>query len=349
MNELEKIDKVISSIDLMKRTGLSRATMNNYIKMGILPRPLVKRPSDKEHVRAKRIGYFPDSVLGVLDLIIQYKNEGHSMEEILKRLMNKSDISSGQDQITGILTTPVGLRSSDGISASQEQFMVEENRLGTVPLPLPFSVLAAEVEDSIKICAELPPEDYFRLIDQIWKCANGTLKKYCGVYGKHAGNGIVYYYLKECNPNYLINAIICALELREKMKKVSEEWKKDKGWSYDLHLNIGINEGYEFFGRIPAAPTGDLITLGDTTDFALRLSNFARCGSIWTTKNLLNRVDEKERKKIRYGIRHSQTTHAFLIENTFSRIGDLLPKNNDKYKGFDDISPMIITEIFDLR
>ena len=74
MGELKENGRqIISSIDLMKRTGLSRATLNNYIKAGILPRPMVKRPSDTEHSRAKRIGYFPDSVLGTLDKIIQSK------------------------------------------------------------------------------------------------------------------------------------------------------------------------------------------------------------------------------------------------------------------------------------
>ena len=44
-----------------------------------------------------------------------------------------------------------------------------------------------------------------------------------------------------------LRCYLCALELREKMKHLSEEWKRDTGWCGDLYLNIGINEGYEFF------------------------------------------------------------------------------------------------------
>ena len=378
MGELEENGgRFISSIDLMKRTGLSRATLNNYIKARILPRPLVKRPSDTEHSRAKRIGYFPDSVLGTLDKIIQSKKKGYSMEKIRKTLTQKSDVSSGRSQITGIWTTPACERSSYRVNESEELFSLEENRLGYVPsdipeqgfneklsakkravqdlfqqpmpIPLFFSILAADLQDSIRICAELPPEEYFRLINQIWICTNGTFKKYCGTYGKHADNGIVYYFLKDRDTNYLINAILCALELRDKMKNLSDEWKKNTGWCNDLYLNVGINEGYEFFGRIPAAPTGEVITLGDTANYAVRLSHVARCGSIWTTKNLLNRLDEKERKKIRYGIRRCQPAHELLIENTFSRIGDLIPKTSDNYTIINDISTMIVTEIYNLR
>ena len=60
MDELdEKEGRFISSIDLIKRTGLSRATLNNYIKAGMLPRPVVKKPNLTDLSKAKRIGYFP--------------------------------------------------------------------------------------------------------------------------------------------------------------------------------------------------------------------------------------------------------------------------------------------------
>ena len=378
MEEIEKNEgKFISSIDLLNRTGLSRATLNNYIKAGILPHPIVKKPNDATHSRAKRIGYFPDSEMGTLNKIIQHKKEGLSMEEIRKNLTRKSPGSPGDDQIKGIWMTSAGVPSSDRGNKSGELFSLEKNRLAYVPtdtpaqgvtvlpsagertvqdlfkqrmpIPLSFSVLAADLQDSIRICAEMPPEEYLGLINQIWICAKSSFMQYFGIYGKHPGNGLVYYFLKDRNSNYRMNSICCALELREKMKKLSDEWKQDKGWYEDLYLNVGINEGYEFFGKISAAPTVEFITLGDTANYALRLSDFARCGSIWTTKKLLNRLDEKERKKIRYGIRRGQPTHDVLIENTFSRIANLIQYDRDKYIMFSDISTMTVTEIQNLR
>jgi class 3 adenylate cyclase len=378
MGELdEKGGRFINSIDLIKRTGFSRATLNNYIKAGILPRPIVKKPNLTDLSKAKRIGYFPVSVLRILDDIIQSKKKGLSMERIRKTFSEKSNVSPRRSPISGRRIGPIGVRASDRVSETQELFPLEESRLEIespdmpekaygkkqsakerafqehfqqpLPIPLAFSILAADLQDSIRMCAELTPEEYFRLIHQIWTCANSTFEKYYGIYGKHSGNGIVYYFLKNRNSNYLIDAILCALKLREKMKTLTDKWKKDTGWCSALYLNIGINEGYEFFGRIPAAPTGEVITLGDTANFTVRLSHFARCGSIWATKNLLNRLDEKERKKIRYGICRSQANHELLTENTFSRIGDLIPNNSDNYSIINDISTMIVTEIYNLH
>ncbi len=378
MDELdEKEGRFISSIDLIKRTGLSRATLNNYIKAGMLPRPVVKKPNLTDLSKAKRIGYFPESVLRILDDIIQSKKKGLSMERIRKAFSEKSNVSPRRSPISRLRTGAIGVRSSDKSSDTQELFPHEESRLDIespdmpkkaygekqspkerafqehfrqpLPIPLTFSILAADLQDSIRMCAELPPEEYFCLIHQIWTCANSTFEKYYGIYGRHSGNGIVYYFIKNHNTNYLMDAILCALELREKMKHLSEELRKDTWWCGDLYLNIGINEGYEFFGRLPTAPAREVITLGDTANSTVRLSHFARCGSIWTTKNLLNRLDAKERKKIRHGIHRSQQTHELLIENTFSRVGEMISKNAIGNQVIDDISPMIVTEICNLR
>ena len=43
MNKPDNADtSLITSKDLLEQTGISRATLNNYIKDGIIPRPLVK-------------------------------------------------------------------------------------------------------------------------------------------------------------------------------------------------------------------------------------------------------------------------------------------------------------------
>jgi DNA-binding transcriptional MerR regulator len=77
-------DDLISSKDVLRITGISRATLNNYIKMGILPRPLVgKGREDMKGV--KIIGYFPLSVLDRIDTVKRLKGEGLSIDEIARQ------------------------------------------------------------------------------------------------------------------------------------------------------------------------------------------------------------------------------------------------------------------------
>jgi adenylate cyclase len=72
----------ISSKEILEQTGISRATLNNYIRIGILPRPVVQRPTDPAS-GAKKIGYFPLACLERIQFVHRLKKEGKSMGEIV--------------------------------------------------------------------------------------------------------------------------------------------------------------------------------------------------------------------------------------------------------------------------
>jgi len=228
--------------------------------------------------------------------------------------------------------------------SSRDQ-VVRELLKQRMPTLTSFCVLVADLQDSSRICAELAPEEYFELINEIWKTMESSFRKYYGTYGKHVGDGMVYYFLRDRDSNYLMNALACSVELKDKMSRLSYEWKLRKGWFNDLYLNIGINEGQEFFGTIPTAPNIEFTALGDSMNYAARLSDFARRGSIWTTKNLMNKLAEEERKRIRFGIPRREEDREFMVENLYSRVMDMLSADNPKYRKFLDIAALPVTQI----
>jgi len=492
----------ISSLDIIKKTGISRATLNNYIRMNILPRPVVKRPKEIS-ARARMLGYFPESVIESIIQIKELKKRGYSMDTIADRLKQNESITDSREIITqdekksedaansltltiNDISCPAYLLNYkyeiDWINKDAEDSIFQkkirnikepaarniylllmrnfhennqtrnslidfhlsflkgktiENELGqlyesmtqsereylrksyeSIEPPIPravnkiilklsddkgkcisdcvyymlfregilfihaldassiqnianllscrssvindllkqrmptlvsFAVLIADLQNSVGICAELPSEEYFKLIHDIWACVEGSFKQYYGTYGKHVGDGMLYYFLKERDNQYLINAVSCALEIRENIKKLNMEWKTRKGWFNELYLNIGINEGQEYFGAIPSAPSVEFTALGDTVNYAGRLSDFARYGAIWTTKNLINRLGVEDKEGIRYGIRHKDQDRETLVENTFSRIIDMSGLDNAIISKFKDISTLAITEIIGRR
>jgi len=78
----------VSSKEILEKSGISRATLNNYIRMGLLPRPVVRRPGEKDS-SVKKIGYFPGWVLERILLVQRLKKEGMSMEEISEGLQQE--------------------------------------------------------------------------------------------------------------------------------------------------------------------------------------------------------------------------------------------------------------------
>lgn len=81
---------MLSSKDLLDKTGISRATLNNYINLGILSKPKVSNPG-LEGKGPRQLGFFPDDSIARIEAINQLKQEGYSMSEIVERLRTTPD------------------------------------------------------------------------------------------------------------------------------------------------------------------------------------------------------------------------------------------------------------------
>lgn len=215
-----------------------------------------------------------------------------------------------------------------------------------LPVMTPLAVLVADLQNSVRICSELPPDEYFELINQIWSTMGPILRKYTGTHGKHAGDGVVYYFFPQPESNYLFNAVACADELRAAMRKISSDWQFRKNWLTELQLNIGLHEGQEWLGSFQSANHVEFVVLGDTINRAARLSDFARHGTIWATKNLVSRLTSDERSRIEFGVmRYSKENGDRFVTSSYAQIDSLAPLEQDKYEKLRDIAQLAVTEI----
>jgi len=91
---------MLNSKQLIEITGISRATLNNYVALGILPNPVVKSPPENEG-KATRLGYFDDEAVDIIQKVQALKKEGLSMAQIAKELgkqNNDDKVSSAGEQ-----------------------------------------------------------------------------------------------------------------------------------------------------------------------------------------------------------------------------------------------------------
>ncbi|QWD61827.1 adenylate/guanylate cyclase domain-containing protein [Polynucleobacter sp. MWH-UH25E] len=238
-------------------------------------------------------------------------------------------------------------RGDDLLSFLGRRDQVIQNLLSKrLPVMTPLAVLVADLQNSVRICSELPPDEYFELINQIWATMGPILRKYTGTHGKHAGDGVVYYFFPQPESNYLFNAVACADELRAAMRKISADWQYRKNWLTELQLNIGLHEGQEWLGSFQSANHVEFVVLGDTINRASRLSDFARHGTIWATKNLISRLTTDERSRIEFGVmRYSQENGDRFVASSYSQIDSLVPLEQDKFEKLRDIAQLAVTEI----
>ncbi len=215
-----------------------------------------------------------------------------------------------------------------------------------LPVLTPLAVLVADLQGSVKICSELPPEEYFELINEIWSAMAPVFRKYYGTYGKHVGDGMVYYFFPQPDSNYIFNSLACAQELKLEMRKISKGWQLRKNWLNELYLNTGLHEGQEWLGTFQSATSVEIAVLGDTINHAARLSDFARYGAVWATKNLVSKLSAEERKRIEYGItRRGDGNQEHFVVSSYSQLGTLIDLSSERYEKLRDITTLPITEI----
>lgn len=218
-----------------------------------------------------------------------------------------------------------------------------------LPVLTNFAVLVADLQQSVKICTELPPEEYFELINEIWSTLEPVLRGYYGTFGKHCGDGMLYYFFPQPDCSYLFNALRCAAEIKSAMARISKAWQLRKGWFNELHLNVGLNEGQEWLGTLQTANSIEFTVLGDTINHAARLSDFARGGSIWVTKNMLSKLAPEERRKVKFGIRRQdEDGRERFIASTYSSVSSLLRLELGRNEKLQDVATLAVTEVVEV-
>ena len=516
---------MLTSFEVMEAANISRATLNNYISLGLLPRPLVKNPEPGVATSARQIGYFPEEVLARLERISQLKKEGYAMADIARQLVSEGfpevgtrpppkpvesttpstetavqpaanntvrrkldadksnvlrltidhipypaymvnynfeitwfneeartellgsfehlpadikdrnaltyllkgrlgrdganreellqfyllfgkgrfsrnhmmKILSGQADVSTklrdeslaemkpngtILQLPLKLRQENDETANYNVYASyyregilfihlpiqaeSDSLLGLLerrdevirnllkkhlPVLTDVAVLVADLQSSVRICTELPPEEYFELINQIWATMEPIFRKYYGTHGKHVGDGMVYYFFPQPDCNYIFNALMCAQEMKATMRRISKEWQLRKNWMNELYLNTGLNEGHEWLGIFHIETKVEFTVLGDTINHAARLSDFARGGAIWATKNLLGKLPAKERQRVKFGIRRQDAEGREVFVGAFySRITELAHLNDTaRNEKLYDIAALPVTEIMGIE
>lgn len=250
-----------------------------------------------------------------------------------------------------IVHVPSGLADPGLLEFLSRRDIVIRNLLRKrLPVLTPLAVLVADLQNSVKICSELPPDEYFELINEIWSVMTPVFRKYYGTHGKHVGDGMVYYFFPQPDSSYIMNAVSCANEVRHEMRKISKQWQLRKNWLNELYLNIGLHEGQEWLGTFQSATSVEFAVLGDTINHAARLSDFSRFGAIWATKSFVSSLAKDERARVEFGItRRGDDGHERFVISSYSQLSELLDLKAERFEKLRDIANLPITEIRDVR
>jgi len=310
---------VLTSKDVLERTGISRATLNNYIATGLLPRPDVQAPGAGDGA-APRIGYFPDGTVERIAEIQRLKREGWSIARIAARFAGAPTAPAGtatSNEPPVYRATPSRTPAQPSPQASPEAVRPAfaapatvagarqpplPSRQAPAPILTPVAVLVSTLEGAGDLWLQLPAGEYFELVNEIWIELDRIFVRHGGHHGRHPGEGMVCHFLPRHSPSYLWSALAAAQQVREAMGQVSSRWRTRKGWNVELCMNTGVDEGHEWLGPLRLAEPIELTVVGDAADHAAQLARSARGGAIWITRNLVDELSPEERRRIGFGV-----------------------------------------------
>jgi class 3 adenylate cyclase len=136
------------------------------------------------------------------------------------------------------------------------------------------------------------------------------------------------------------------MDLKIAMARLSKEWQLRKNWLNELYLNTALNEGQEWLGTFQTSTSIEFVVLGDTINHTSRLSDMARYGQVWATKNFMSKLPPEYRDKVQFGIeRIGANGQRVMVPSSYSRVSNLVDVESGRYMKLQDIAGLAVAEI----
>lgn len=343
----------LTSKDVLERTGISRATLNNYIGTGLIARPEVLPPGADDG-NAPRIGYFPEGTVERIGEIQRLKAQGWSIARIAAHFAGGAaapvPLPPARSAIAAPAATPAPPPARVLVSAPALALPAPaEARRFPAPRLTPVAVLVSTLQDAGELWLQLPAGEYFELVNEVWLALDRIFVRHGGHHGKHPGEGMVCHFLPQPGTSYLWSALLAAHQAREALREISSRWQARKDWDFELCMNTGVDEGHEWLGPLRLAEPVELAVVGGAADHAAQLSRSGRAGSVWITRNLVGKLAPHEREALTFGIaRPGRAGAVRRVLSSFARLQDLAAARPHPATVPPTLADLAITELLEL-
>jgi hypothetical protein len=319
---------LISSKDILLKTGISRATLNNYIKMGILSKPIVQTPLDGLK-GPRKLGYFPSSAIEVIEKLKRLKSQGLSMMAIADELRTADPIQaaeSARQRIQKIRKAVASQSLALFPEMDSPSTVSRDGKVGApsfkpprydVPALLNHCVLHVSLENWRRLSDESPPEDFFSFIEKIWD----EFEAICSRHDGFCQHGALFsaFFIGSGSSSWVKKVLNASIEVRSLSGRKKAVWTTGRLSSMDVSLKAGLGFAEEYGLMLKGSPGRMIMAAGYAALEARLLSQHAQGGTLWASKNLLCRLTAEERRAYRFGIREGE---AFLAQKFIRIDGD---------------------------
>jgi class 3 adenylate cyclase len=225
-------------------------------------------------------------------------------------------IDGDQGQLAGfcILIKPAAGMSHLGIAAAVAD-LAHLERLQAVERPdrRPAAILMADLEASSPLARHLSTAQYFAFGRRFIRTADQCIIDAGGIVGRHAGDGVVAFFLAETSGSESSAARACVTAARTLRDMLPDIAARSEITESDVSLRFGLHWGATLYmGRILTSGRSEVNALGDEVNEAARIEACATGGTALASKSLIERLNQAD--AYRLGLDTTHTTYTPLSE-----------------------------------
>jgi class 3 adenylate cyclase len=216
----------------------------------------------------------------------------------------------------GLLTQPaVGMTHLAHAAANADLAHIERMRVVASPNRRPAAILMADLEASTPLARRLSSAQYFAFGRRLVRAADDCIIDAGGIVGRHAGDGVVAFFLAETAGSESAAARSCILAARALRSALRDAAARSEIPEADVSLRFGLHWGSTLFmGRIVTRGRSEVTALGDEVNEAARIEACAAGGRTLASKPLVERLTAADAEALEIDIRHTTYTPLADLE-----------------------------------
>jgi adenylate cyclase len=134
------------------------------------------------------------------------------------------------------------------------------------------TILFSDIRGFTTMSEKMPPEEVVSILNEYFNVMVKTIFEYGGTLDKFIGDAIMAVWgAPVSHPDDPKRAVLCALQMRDELKKLQRKWKEEGKPVFDT--GIGINTGEVVVGNIGSVERMDYTVIGDNVNLASRLES----------------------------------------------------------------------------
>jgi len=206
------------------------------------------------------------------------------------------DDDRGQIAGTAIILKPAaGMSELAAAAATADLAHLERMRLVQRPDRRPAAILIADLEASSPLARRLSTAQYFAFGRRWVRVADECVIDEGGIVGRHAGDGVVAFFLAQTYVSESAAAKSCIAAARALRQALTEVAVRSEIPAADVSLRFGLNWGATLYvGRILTGGRSEVTALGDEVNETARIEACAIGGRILASKALIERLDQAD-------------------------------------------------------